>query len=187
MTLARENADIHDGSTNITALGTVTAGNLSNVAIVYPVGHTVQLKNVSTVVQNTGTTNIPLDDTIPQNSEGDEKMTLAFTPKSASNKLLINVVVHGASSEANQYLTVALFQDTTASAIAASVTHTSTGDQRVVSLPLSHYMTAGTASATTFKIRIGCTGGTTTFNGASSTRFFGGVLTSSMTITEIQA
>ena len=40
MTRARENADIHDGSTNITALGTVTAGNLSNAAIVYPVGTT---------------------------------------------------------------------------------------------------------------------------------------------------
>ena len=36
MTRARENADIHDGSTSITTLGTVAVGNLSHAAIVYP-------------------------------------------------------------------------------------------------------------------------------------------------------
>ena len=36
MTRARENADIHNGSTAITSLGTVTAGNLSNEAIIMP-------------------------------------------------------------------------------------------------------------------------------------------------------
>tara|TARA_R110000737_G_scaffold19424_4_gene37523 strand:- start:693 stop:1301 length:609 start_codon:yes stop_codon:yes gene_type:complete len=42
MTRARENADIHDGSTAITSLGTVTAGNLSNANIVYPDGHVIK-------------------------------------------------------------------------------------------------------------------------------------------------
>ena len=41
----------------------------------------------------TGTTQIPSDDTIPQNTEGDEYMTLAFTPNSATSTLIIQVTI----------------------------------------------------------------------------------------------
>jgi hypothetical protein len=52
----------------------------------------------------------------------------------------------------------------------------------------THYMAAGTTSATTFKVRIGAvTSGTITFNGIGSARKLGGVLASSITITEIKA
>ena len=49
-------------------------------------------------------------------------------------------------------------------------------------------MTAGTVSATTFKIRVGgAAAGTTTTGGHStSTRVMGGVVAQSITITEIQ-
>ena len=48
-------------------------------------------------------------------------------------------------------------------------------------------MTAGTGSSTTFKVRAGGqNAGTTTFNGNVSARKYGGVLLSSLTITEIQ-
>jgi hypothetical protein len=47
-------------------------------------------------------------------------------------------------------------------------------------------MTAGTIIATTFKVRVGCSGaGTTTFNGVAGGRIFGGVMASSITITEV--
>ncbi len=39
-----------------------------------------------------GTTVIPYDDTIPQNTEGDEYITRSITPKSATSKLVIDVV-----------------------------------------------------------------------------------------------
>jgi len=54
MTRARENADIHDGSTAITTVGTVTAGNLSNASIVYPSGHVIKYWAVVRTTDGTG-------------------------------------------------------------------------------------------------------------------------------------
>lgn len=149
------------------------------------VGEVVQVVNFQTGAVATGTTSIPHDDTIPQNTEGDEYMTLAITPKSASNKLIIDVIFQGTMT-ANGPVTVALFQDSTANALAAVAQHP--GSASIVqSIALRHNMTAGTTSATTFKVRAGAAGAaTTTFNGASGGRKFGGVSASSITITEIK-
>ena len=53
---------------------------------------------------------------------------------------------------------------------------------------LKHYMTAGTTSATTFKVRIGRTDSHSnpfTINGYNGARKFGGVSSTSITIMEI--
>lgn len=147
-------------------------------------GAVVQVVNTQTGAVATGATSIPLDDTIPQNTEGDEYMTLAITPTSATNKLRIDVVWFGSVASASE-ITVALFQDSTANALAAtsSVQVTATGRSIIT---LTHYMTAGTTSATTFKVRAGPNAGATlTFNGMSGTRLYGGAAASSITITEI--
>jgi len=52
---------------------------------------------------------------------------------------------------------------------------------------LEHWMTAGTTSETTFKIRAGGTSGNIEFNGNGTTRIYGGVANTSLTITEIKA
>jgi len=84
--------------------------------------------------------------------------------------------------------TTALFQDSTANALAAMVLKS--GDTQTGFGPnvFTHYMTAGTVSETTFKIRAGvnASGGTFTFNGNSGSRLMGGVMASSITITEIK-
>lgn len=146
-------------------------------------GGVVQVVNTQTGAVATGTTTIPYDDTIPQNTEGDEYMTLAITPKSITNKLKIDVVVH-LSNSGTAHNCAALFQDSTAAALACAFTHQSTNEPRVIKF--THYMDAGTTAETTFKIRIGAEGGTTTFNGMSAARKFGGVMASSITITEIK-
>ncbi len=67
----------------------------------------------------TGATVLPVDDTIPQNNEGDQYMSLAITPKSATSTLVIEVVCNGSSSAAGgNYISAALFQDSTANALA---------------------------------------------------------------------
>jgi hypothetical protein len=80
---------------------------------------------------------------------------------------------------------VALFQDSTADALAVGFSFYS--DPTVgVAIGFTHYMTAGTTSATTFKVRAGGhSAGTTTFNGQGGARKYGGVSASSITITEI--
>lgn len=150
-------------------------------------GSVVQVVNTQTGAVSTGTTTIPLDDTIPQNTEGDQYMTLAVTPTSATNKLRITVVAVAANDVAGGTLIAALFQDSTANALAAVSQGFSDANNRGVNLKLEHYMTAGTTSATTFKVRIGCSAaGTTTFNGRNGARLFGGVAASSITIEEIK-
>ena len=145
-------------------------------------GNVLQVVNFQTGAVATGTTVIPLDDTIPQITEGDEYMTLGITPTSLSSRLLIEVVVNMAPSTASNAI-IALFQDATASALAAVKLDSDTLASRIQGF--NHYMTAGTTSATTFKVRVGLDrAGTTTFNGAT-TRELGGVLASSITITEI--
>jgi hypothetical protein len=127
---------------------------------------------------------MPLDDTIPQNTEGDQYMTLAITPTNASSTLLIEVNWSGASSVVNT-IGVALFQDSTAGALAAALLRVAEADQ-ISTVSYIHKMTAGTTSATTFKVRAGgSSAGTTTFNGRSGGRLYGGVIASSITITEI--
>lgn len=131
----------------------------------------------------TGTTAIPADNTIPQNTEGDQYMSLAITPTNASNILVITVGAN-ATNSASTNLGIALFQDTTANALVASLDQTSaaSGPEQMT---LKWIMAAGTTSATTFKVRIGAaTGATTTFNGSVGARYYGGVMCSFMHIQE---
>ena len=143
----------------------------------------VQAVNTQTGAVQTGTTTIPFDNTIPQNTEGTQVLSLAITPSSASNLLIVSVVLNFSYSIVNT-VSFALFQDSTANALAASAEYGSTATGMINS-GLVHKMTAGTTSATTFKVRIGGeSAGTFTLNGYSGNQIFGGVMTSSMTITE---
>jgi len=147
-------------------------------------GKIVQIVNVENGAVATGTVAIPMDDTIPQNTEGFEVMTLAITPTSATNKLLITVTAW-TTDTSGAWCLVALFQDTTANALATGGRYSSTATAGGMTT-FSHYMTSGTASETTFKVRVGHkTGGTMTFNGQNSGRMFGGTMASSITIQEI--
>ena len=168
------------GDTTISGNATVTG------TLTFPpnAGQILQVVNFQTGEYNSGTTVIPLDDTIPQNTEGDEYMTLAITPTSASSKLLIEISALLGSDSA-KWIIGAIFQDTTADALAGGYFYEpniGAGKE----LTIRHYMTAGTTSATTFKFRAGVqTSGTLYFNGSTGARYLGGVAASSITITEI--
>lgn len=149
-------------------------------------GDTVQVVNSQVTALATGTTIIPRDDTIPQITEGDQYLSLAITPTSASNTLIIDVVI-ALSNSANTEIIAALFQDSTANALKAACSYNGALDAtRTISF--RHIMTAGTTSATTFRVRAGgANAGTTTLNGIAGARLFGGVAASSITITEIRS
>lgn len=165
----------YDTGTNAFSCGTSGGGS----------GAVVQVKNYQTGAVATGTTLIPADDTIPQNTEGTEFMTLAITPTNASNKLVIQVHSNLTSHTATRYLIAALFQDSTANALAASWYWQQVADGSAA-VGFTYVMTAGTTSATTFKVRGGTDQASTiTLNGGDGARFFGGVMMSSITITEV--
>jgi len=145
----------------------------------------IQWVNTQTGAVATGSTVMPDDDTIPQITEGNEYMTLAITPTNAANTLLIDVVINF-SCNYDEAVMLALFQDATAGALAAETVYaTSTGNRYTTHF--THKMTAGTTSATTFRVRVGAsTAGTITFNGYSAGRRLGGVMASSITIREVR-
>lgn len=150
-----------------------------------PLGVCVQAVHFATGTVAAGTTLIPVDNTIPQQTEGDEYMSLAITPKATTNILIIEVIaIISVSAIGNPV--VALFQDSTAGALACAFGQW--GIDRPMPINIRHKMTAGTTSSTTFKVRAGGqTAGTLTLNGISVVQYFGGVLSSSMTIREYKA
>lgn len=160
--------------------GAVGSTQLAPGAVVQVVG--TNFTNVAT-----GTTVIPTDDTIPQNTEGDQYMTQAITPKATTNRLSIEVNFVGSNSAGVVDFIVALFQDSTANALAASLA-TEPAAIYIMNVKVMHDMAAGTTSATTFKVRAGTNGaGTTTFNGQSGSRRMGGITVSSIRVIEYKA
>lgn len=175
--LGSNDASFNDG----TGIGDNAIGN-TQLAL----GSVVQMVGTPYTDVATGTTIMPRDDTIPQNTEGTEFMTQAITPKSTTNKLVIEVLFQGGISIINDII-MALFQDSTANALAAADVFVDTAHGRV-NFTMRHIMAAGTTSSTTFKMRCGpVAAGTVTMNGAASARNFGAITKSSIIITEYKA
>jgi hypothetical protein len=175
-------------------ISTIGSDGLASSAVTRPkigfAGAVLQVVNADLNTFLSTTSTFPLDDTIPQNTEGAEILTCAITPTSATSKLIIDVVMNVANNVATDISIIALFQDSTANALRASWSRTIAANNPVSAMVIKHYMTSGTTSATTFKVRGGgSTGNAGTFqiNGGSGTRYLGGSLISSITITEISA
>lgn len=150
-------------------------------------GIPVKVSSYRTGAVATGTTTMPFDDTIPQISEGDEYMTLSHTPLKTTNRLVIIVSAFHSHSAANAQSGVALFMNATANALAVAEIYENTATA-VNMVTLIHEMQAGTTSAITFRVRIGSqNAGTTTFNGQSGGRKYGGVAASGILILEYGA
>jgi hypothetical protein len=148
-----------------------------------PSGTVLQVQMTESGALATSSAIIPLDDTIPQITEGTEYMTVTITPTSASSTLYIQVTMMISNSGPN-YRTIALFQDSTANAL-ASVGTAASANWPVVQT-FTHKMTAGTTSATTFRVRYGTdTSSTNTVSGVNGNRFFGNTIANSVMVTEV--
>jgi hypothetical protein len=151
-------------------------------------GQVVQLQRTETGAVATGTTLVPMDDTIPQNTEGTEFMTRAITPASAANLLHVSVRGTIAQNAAGANNVVgALFVDSVASAVAAMLESSDRQDANA-SVVLDHTARAGSTSTITFKFRAGPqVAATVTFNGAGAARKFGGVMNAWIQAEEVMA
>jgi hypothetical protein len=136
---------------------------------------------VSSTADST-TTDLPYDDTIPQNTEGKEHLTVAITPVSATSTLVIEVSAMVSVNSTDDFV-AALFVDSTANAIYA--TAVTIGTDQVAHLHFSHVLSAGSTSARTYKFRYGANGSVTAYiNRDAAGARFGGVIQSTMTVTE---
>ena len=134
----------------------------------------------------TGTTPIPFDDTKPQNTEGDQYLSVSITPTDALNKLLVLINVNFGVSGAN-WAQIALFRDAEVDAVAVSSEYVA-GANHTVTMGIRVGLNADSTTLQTYKLRIGVNGsGTITLNGANGSRRFGGASSSSIQIFEYQA
>jgi hypothetical protein len=130
---------------------------------------------------------IPFDDTIPQKTEGTEIVTATITPKSTTSTLRIDFSGSGTYDIDTSKGTVALFQDATSNALYAKCV--SNDQSYSATLDFVYFMTSGTTSATTFKVRAGTDtsgggNGIQVNGGGGGTRVYGGVSAARLTITE---
>ena len=149
-------------------------------------GQIVNFARSDTGAVSTGTTVAPYDDTVLQNTEGDQYLSQSIVPTSAANLLRCSYRLFGTDSNSNN-LVSGIFRDSTASALAASVHH-QVGNSDIIPLTGSIIQQVGTTSLTTFKIRAGGdVAGTFTFNGSAGSRFMGGAMNSYISVEEISA
>ena len=119
-----------------------------------------QIVTAQTVSEFANSTVIPYDDSIPQNTEGDEIDTVAITPKNASSTLLIewSVPVSGANG---MFCSVAVFVDTDAGAIAAQMVELGDNSQAAHTINSGGFtLSAASTTARTYKLRAGPNSGT---------------------------
>ena len=145
-------------------------------------GQVLQVVNVQNASFTSSTSTFTFGNSIPTNTQGTELFTVSITPKFSTSKLYIQSLACLGNS-AGDWMTIALFQDSTSNALASNLAYQTVATGTLM-MPLNYYMTAGTTSATTFKIRYGSNGSTTYVNGNGSAKY-GGTLFSSLTVMEI--
>lgn len=126
---------------------------------------------------------IPADDTIPQQTEGVEAITVSITPKFSDSKLRLTAYVP-CSGSANS-ICAAVFRDSTAGAVASNVVYAA--GSFIGDLVVARSVDAVAASATTFKLRVGPGSGIAGFNGNTVSRIHGGAQRIYLKVEEIKA
>lgn len=152
-------------------------------------GQQIQLQRNQTGAVATGATAVPVDDTIPQNTEGEQYMSQAITPTSAANAIEVESCMYWTATADNRNAH-SIFQDATANALAVSIQRNDAANNATGPSVVRGNFLAGLSVTTTFKARAGNgTGGATvtTFNGQIGARFFGGAFASQMSVREIMA
>lgn len=190
----KENGNVGINTTNPTERLQVI-GNISVASNIYAnaiyatngvivPGATLQTVNNSSNDYRTLTTQIPLDDTIPQNTEGTEVVTASITPKSTNSTIIIQYI-GCASSLGAVTVTVGVFKDSDADSIGAEFQ--SIGATAFGLLNCEAEYTNTTLTAKTFKIRIGPSTATSLYiNGSSAARLLGGTAKQRIMLQEIQ-
>ena len=98
------------GGSGLTALGTVTAGNLANTAIVYPAGHVLQVVSDSANRDSKRTTTA-------QSFVEDTGYSVTITPSNTSNKILVTATGCLLQTVYNKSILIRLSRDGGSSAI----------------------------------------------------------------------
>jgi len=154
---------------------------------------TSELNPIVQIVRNedatvaAGTATMPFDNSIPQQTEGQEFTPIAttITPKDASNLLKVRVGMQMSGRTAVSILSIALFQDAVANAIKSSAFTFTVADEQFY-MYMEFEVVAGSTAARTFKVRHGTANGSnSTVNGDNGSARGGATLATFMEVTEV--
>ena len=183
--LSRTAPTVPSGYTLVAWIGAIRTDASGNIDQNYLAKRTNygQIHFVKNASYLTGTTLFPLDNTTPQNTEGDQYMSTDFIALSDKSILEIDVDISLASSAVGT-LSMGLFQDSILNALRAKPVGYIPSSGATINALMKHLMKSTTTSSTAFKVRVGSSsGGTTYFNG-NGAGLFNGTCFSSITIKE---
>jgi len=165
------------------AIRTNASGNIDQAYFARrtPFGQTVSF---ITGAYSSGTGTIPNDDTIPQNTEGTQFMSLDHYPLSASSKVEITTSGHFFNSTGTSWRCIgALFKGSDVNSIATAEGVNSLGSY-VILLHAKAVVNSATTNTTTYAFRAGTESSSTTYLNGNAARRYGGSFSSYITINE---
>lgn len=172
-------------------LGVGSAGQILGVVSGAPAWITAGkvAKTVFSALTSSGTVTaqIPLDNTVPQSTEGTQILSASITPTNSSSTLIVEVELWLASNSTTEAAISALFRDSDANAVAGQICFDQSAFSRNCYV-MKYAVSAGSTSATTFKVRVGRSGAaaTITYNGSpAGASELGAIAKSSIKITEV--
>ena len=147
-----------------------------------PFGKVLQVV-VGSIPAQSGTTQTPLDPTVPTATEGSQIWTTSFTPLSASSKIVIAFDMTVSHGTAARSMIASLFAGTTN--IGSNISTCAVASAGYPSSNKAVYIPGSTAQIT-FACRVGASGsGTWYINQAGATNTLGGALVTEYTIMEL--
>ena len=176
-----------------------TAGGSANPVWVAPsaltgVGKVIKVHHYvnNTYQASAASAALPVDNTIPQITEGTEFLVFPMTPVSATSTLLIDVTMQFAASSADN-VGAGLFVDSTVNALVANTQYMGGGSPREQNpMRIVYKVVAASTTARTYRVRAGqgSGNGLTFCNGsddATRNGKYAGKVASTITITEYEA
>ena len=133
------------------------------------------------------TTIIPFDDTIPQNTEGTQIISVTITPKSTTNRLRVRARVHGMSPTSGDVISIAVFRNSDVNALSASFGSVTSAAATISMASIEFEFVPASTSLQTINLRVGGNLGAIRLNGTTTARVFGGASVCSLIVEEITA
>lgn len=156
--------------------------------VTFPAGTVIGFAYSQDQTAISGTAKIPMDNTIPQSSEGFEVLTVSITPKLSTSVLKVEVQLTASEiSNTQEVITAALFLNSESDARAAINVGAQYGTPMGNSGSMIYHMVSGSTASKTFKVRIGGDSvGSISLNKNYNSNTLGGVYISAISVTEIK-
>lgn len=147
-----------------------------------PFGRALQVV-IGTIPAVSGTSQIPLDTSVPQSGEGFQIWSQAFTPLSPDSTIIVEYTITVSHGTATRTIITSLFSGGTAAISTTAVT--TAGANSPMPLSVHHSLQPGSTATINFSARVGASANGTCFVGSAGANTLGGTLVSRYRITEI--